>query len=104
MDELWREVCARIDEADLDGLADLLAGAGDGARAALPPLLAAGPRPGLAGLIDLAVAAARAGGRPPGPPPAIPGLAAAATGRTALAAAAKRLVVLTACGAPPSPG
>ncbi|MFG2040364.1 hypothetical protein [Dactylosporangium sp. NPDC048998] len=68
------------------------------AAAALPPLLAAPPRPGVADLIDLAVAAARAGGHAPGTRPAIPGLAVAATGRTALAAAAKRLAVFTAAG------
>ncbi|MGR6319852.1 DUF6493 family protein [Micromonospora soli] len=39
MGDLWRDMCARIDDADLDALADLLAGLDADARAALLPAL-----------------------------------------------------------------
>ncbi|GAA2376712.1 hypothetical protein [Dactylosporangium salmoneum] len=63
------------------------------AAAALPPLLALPPRPGLADLVELAATAARTGG---GPRPAIAGLSQAAAGRNRLATAARRLEALTA--------
>ncbi|MEV6932038.1 hypothetical protein AB0M46_47165, partial [Dactylosporangium sp. NPDC051485] len=62
------------------------------AVAALPPLLALPPRPGLADLVDLAATAARTGGAAR---PAVAGLARAATGRGRLATAARKLAALT---------